>query len=189
MSKIFFLLWLALSAPPEIRVNWVQNGARDSLRIAVTGRDDLSAQCMRSGLELRYRYEVKFCRSRSYWLDGCDQVRRLIRTVQFNPVVEHFSLGSDSLDDKEDPTMDHTRSEEAAWKHLSQVNSFSVQNLTAEPPSPEHLKNAYVSLRLFTQCKGVYNETFERISYFISLGLVKTNGFDSGWISFKLDSP
>ncbi len=42
---------------------------------------------------------------------------------------------------------------------------------------------------MYSECKGGYNRTVARISSFLTMGLVRLSGFDTGWVDFKLERP
>lgn len=181
-SLLSFLLTL-----PELSVTWSRPGAYDAVMVSVRGFDQVSEQCFKSGLELRYRYELRVCRTASFWYDRCGSNRIIMRSSQWDPTHETFKVISDRLGDAKEPEVVTYTDPEAARRRLSLINQISLSETFATDADLLAERRRYLQVRLLTQCKGVSNQTVERLSYFLSLGMVRTNGFDSGWISFNLD--
>lgn len=172
---------------PELLVKWITPGSFDILSVSVRGTDEVAAQCLKSGLELRYRYELRICREASFWYDRCGSNRVIVRSVQFDPITETFKLVRDRLGDENDPEVTSTDQEGVAIHSLSSINRLVLSDLFADDSDLLKESRKYMQVRLLTQCKGVSSRTVEKLSYFLSLGMLRTNGFDSGWISFKLE--
>lgn len=39
--------------------------------------------------------------------------------------------------------------------------------------------------RVYAECRGEYSESMKKLSYVLSFGLVRSSGYDSGWVEFK----
>jgi hypothetical protein len=157
--------------------------------VSVSGLDEMTAQCKKSGLEVRYRFEVRYCQEAYFWSDPCERSRLFLHSLQFDPISQTFRLGADRLGDDDPPTNETIEDETLALKKLASIPRVELRFLAPELADKEPSPRGYVGVRLLTQCKGVNNETLERLSYFLSLGMVRTSGFDSGWVSFKLQRP
>jgi len=185
--KFLLALLLLVFAPPQIQVNWVEQTGRRSIAVAVQGLDEMTARCKRSGLEVRYRFEVRYCEEARFWADSCEDSRLILHSMQYDPISQTFRVAEDRLGDDVPPAVETVEEESQALRKLATIPklelSFLFPEIEKSAPSPR----GYVGVRLLTQCKGVNNETLERISYFLSLGMVRTSGFDSGWVSFKLN--
>jgi hypothetical protein len=177
---------LLITLAPQLRVNWGSQASRDQISIAVQGVDPVAFQCQQSGLELGYRYEIRLCKDSRYWYDRCSDRRVLVRSLQWDPIVQTYQITTDTLGDAEGPAVQTVESKAEAMKLLSSTGKLSLKELFPSARDLEHPRR-YVQVRLFTQCKGVSSKTVEQLSYFLSLGMVRTNGFSSGWISFYLD--
>jgi hypothetical protein len=184
--KYFLLLLLVVFAPPQIQVNWVDPETSHAIAVSVSGLDEMTAQCKRSGLEVRYRFEVRYCQEAYFWSDPCERSRLILHSLQFDPISQTFRLSEDRLGDNEPPQTETIEDEQLALKKLASIPRLELDFLAAELKNAAPSSRGYVGVRLLTQCKGVNNETLERLSYFLSLGMVRTSGFDSGWVSFKL---
>jgi hypothetical protein len=188
VSGLAFILSVLLTLP-ELSVSWSRPGGYDAVMVSVRGFDQVSEQCFKSGLELRYRYELRVCRTASFWYDRCGSNRIIMRSSQWDPTHETFKVITDRLGDAKGPEVVTYSDPEEARKRLSLINEVKLGETFASDADLLAERRRYLQVRLLTQCKGVSNQTVERLSYFLSLGMVRTNGFDSGWISFNLDQP
>ena len=184
--KIAAILFLAL-APLEIRVNWEGTGDQDALRVSVSGDNAILKECVQSGLEARFRYEMRLCRKRSYWVDSCGDVRSEIHSVQLDPINESFKVKTDRLGDKEGPGVHNIGSLDDALAEAASVRRMPLSFLSNEGQLLTDRSRHYVALRVLSECRGEYSQTMERISYIVSLGLLRASGYDSGWIAFSLE--
>lgn len=182
--KLLLIIPLFFIAP-EVNVRWAPGG--HALRIAVENYDrTLLEECIKSGLEVRYRYYVRLCRERWYWLDRCGEERREVKSVQFDPISETYRVSFDRLHDGLPPRITSLDSLGEAFSSISEISELSLDNLNPQPSTADQ-GYSYAEVRTISECKGQYNESMERLSYVLSLGLVSTSGFDSGWITFRLD--
>ncbi len=186
MTFFSFLLAFALTLP-ELVVHWMAPGSFDVLAVSVRGVDQVAEQCLGSGLELKYRYELRICRRASFWYDRCGSNRVINRSVQWDPIAETFKTISDTIGDELDPKVLITEEEHVATEVLSEISPVILSELFSDDADLLGEPRRYIQVRLLTQCKGVSSRTVEKLSYFLSLGMVRSNGFDSGWISFGLD--
>lgn len=175
-------------ANPELQVNW---SGRDSnvVRVMLRGEDGITGDCIGSGLELRYRYEFRFCKRVALWFDACGPVRRENHQVQFDPVRQTYRYWADRLDDQQPPEQQVYSSVDDALKRLRTVEALPLQFLATDFEAKAATGKAYLDARVLTQCRGEYDATLARISYVLSLGLVRTSGYDSGWIQFPMAVP
>ena len=172
-------------APPQLLMNWA-GGNKDGVKIVASGTDESVVQCAKSGLEVRYRYEERLCRRRSTWFDSCASPRVDIRSLQFDPISEIYTVMSDRLDDVEAPRISKFTSLNEALQQTSTISYLPLSFLDRDGLGPQGAQNAYVSVRLRVQCRGSLNETLEKLSYFLTLGLIRSHGYDSGWMDFQL---
>ncbi len=197
LAVMFVEFWfrcptIALAQPLEVSVNWAHAGHYEQVRVSVAGQDASVSSCVRSGLELYFRFELMLCRARSMWFDKCEHTQVYLRSMQFDPISETYRVSLDLIGDKKQAQELSYTSIERALDLIRTVTSISLDSFGGELApgialSDQKRKRAYVSTRVISACRGDYSETLERISYFVSLGLLRTSGSDSGWIDFRLD--
>ena len=185
MNFILFLLPLVF-AFPSLELSF-EDESQGLLAVQVVGRQqEFLEQCVSNGLEVRYRYHFELCKRRGYWFDGCLKGRREIHRLNFDPISETYKITVDRHRDGADPSSQVFDSLDAAVSEMSRVKSLPVDFLSHGDVGYLTGKNAYLSVRVESRCRGDYNKTLARISYFLSLGLVEIPGFDSGWVDFTL---
>lgn len=168
---------------PNVEVNRAGVGA---YRIEARGGHELISRCFESGIEVRYRYRLHYCRRRVGWYDDCGIERTEVRTVRFDPLAETYVVTIDRFGDDRDPQKISVTSAEEARRKVSAIESFPLSFLTSAPgaaDAPDH----YIGVRSIVDCKREASDVLLDIPYLLSLGLIKTNRFDSGWIAFELD--
>lgn len=182
----------AWARPLEVSVNWSTANQFDAVRIAVSGEDANVSNCVKSGLELFYRFELMLCRKRSLWFDKCEHTQVYLQSMQFDPISEIYKVSLDFIGDKKPAAESSHTSFERALELIRSVSAIALESFGGDLApgialSDEKRSRSYLSARVISACRGDYSETLERISYFVSLGLLRTSGFDSGWIDFRLD--
>lgn len=164
-------------------VNWVGN---DSIKIVAAGQEELLNRCMESGLEVRYRFDMRFCRRRTGWFDWCGDQRSQIHILQYDPISESFKVTTDRHGDEEKPRQVIYNSLEEANNELTHIPSIPL-SFIARDQDYLNQKNSYIGVKIVADCKDSFGSSILDISYILTLGLVKINRFDSGWIAFNLD--
>ena len=48
-------------------------------------------------------------------------------------------------------------------------------------------KNNYLHARVFSECRGEYNKTLVELSYYLTFGLVRLSGFNTGWYDYEFN--
>lgn len=172
-------------AVPEPQVNW-SDAAHVALRIEVPAREEFAAECLKNGLELRYRFETRLCRRRVLWTDGCDDAQVRIQSVQYDPISEGYRVSFDLIGDKESPRIVHMQSETDALSAALAVPAVNLSDIGYTSDRFAYEKGPYVGVRVTADCKGDYNETISQISSFLTLGLLELGSTDSGWVDFRL---
>jgi hypothetical protein len=175
----------AFAEDPAIHVRW--NAARDgSLRVELLGEDPQAPACLRGGFEVSYRYELELCLKRTIWFDSCLPTRLLIQALAYDPLAETYKVTTDLLGDEESPlTEQFTRLAEAQAR-LAEIPKIRQGFFGAEESLYRSSGRALLSVRLVASCKGEFSETLSRVSYLLSLGLMRTSGFTTGWHNFAL---
>ncbi|MBN8550607.1 MAG: hypothetical protein J0M12_14925 [Deltaproteobacteria bacterium] len=170
---------------PNPNVNW-SGGEHNAVRISADGRDEIINQCIRSGLEVRYRYEMRICRHRILWADYCGDERVVIRSLNFDPISESYRVVIDRLGDKEPAKVTTATSLEKALGTVTTLTSPPLSSLGFNSSDFPQNRSPFLGVRVIADCKGDYNETIAKISNFLTLGLVDVGSFDSGWVAFSL---
>lgn len=174
-------------AVPEVAVNWMSAGL-GAIKVQVGGRDDLLGKCLKSGLAMEYKYQIRLCRRRAAWFDACAQRFREKRVLSFDPISGVYTLEADRFDDAEPPQTLRFDSLEDARSALGRVEGLTLAQLSGGEGGFAGSPRAYVRVRVQSDCRGDYNRTLARISSFVTLGLVRISGFDTGWTAFRLDA-
>lgn len=179
------LLLFVLLLNPEFDLNWVTTGDTSRLRASLSGYNEELSQCISSGLSLRFRYDFKLCKKRHFWWDDCENSRTATNSVEFDPISETYAVTSDLLGDSEPPLVERvsdvpkalalaTRRSDITWNWLSDGAKVSFDD------SKQLFRG-----RVSAECRGEYSESMKRLSYVLSFGLVRSSGYDSGWVEFK----
>lgn len=178
----FFVVVGIVFGVPDLSVRY-EGQARDSVTIAVQGADDRLPNCLESGFEIRYRFEMKLCTGASDFLwNDCRSPRQVIRTLEYDAISESYKITSDVIADTIEPERSVEITRQAALDAMATLKSVPL-SLVGWGKNPEQ---RYLLVRLISDCKGEYNETLARIGYFLSLGIVRFNENNTGWISFTL---
>lgn len=183
-AAALLLLGVPASAAPDVKVNWA-TPAHDQINISVDGYDELRKECVKSGFQVRYRFELQLCRPRTLWLDSCHNRRLVTHAIEYDPVGDSYKVVSDLFGDQAEPTAWEGSSEAEALAQLTRVKAFPLAFLGG---ASDQAAQSYVTVRVLSECKGEYDPIMSKLSYFLSLGLIRISGFDSGWIHFDLGS-
>lgn len=159
---------------------------RAAVNMTVSGHDELLEQCLGSGLETRYRFEVRLCRRRSFWFDDCGDEAVVHHSVRFDPISEIYKVALDRLGDDDPPRRMSLSSRSDAIGAISAVKNLNLMKLAKDDPRYLETPRAYLNARVVSECKGEYSKTLTGISSVLTFGLVKIDGIDSGWIRYDL---
>ena len=185
--KIVALLPFLLAAP-DVQVDYSDRHFEE-IDVRVVGEDELLDKCVKSGLSLQYDFEMRVCRRRLAWFDGCPEKRLERHTLSYDPISGNFRLQADRFGDHQEPRAQNYASSAEASRALAEVFKLPLQYLARGEPEYLDSERSYVSVRVSSECHGDYNKTLARISSFLTLGLVRLSGFDTGWLDFKLYRP
>lgn len=188
-AKIIFWVWvmclvfsIKAVAQPDIRVNWNGN-TRESLAISVDAYADIFEQCLKNGLDVRYRYKFMLCHRRDFWVDSCEDELEEVRSMHFDPISQEYEIMVDRYRDDVRPKVSQVADSEKAWELLSKIDSLTLTELGKKNTD---LSRTFLSVKVHSDCKGEYNQTLARLSYLLSLGLLRVDGYNSGWVDFNL---
>jgi len=170
-------------ALPSIAVNWSDSRSQ-AFNIVVSGREEILEQCARSGIEVRYRYQIHACKRRSWWFDRCRDDLELVRSLQYDPISENIRVMSDQMGDSIAPKTTYVATIDEAFDSIGFIPGISLDKLNSGVVSGGD--RTYVSVRVLSDCKGEYSQIGMRISTILTLGLIKVGSFDSGWVDFEL---
>ena len=182
ISPFLAILHIFMSFPQPI-VNWV---GQDAVNISVSGSEELLERCLASGIEVRYRYEFQICQKRSGWIDSCQDLKREIRSMQFDPVSENYTVTVDRHGDNLAPESSTQHSKNDAQLKVSKIENLPLKFLD-QNFSLASRDGYYISMRVVADCKGSMNSALLAISNILTFGQVKIDRFDSGWIAFDID--
>lgn len=183
--RLLFLLPI-LAAAGSIQFS-LRSGRDSSLKVIYPGRDAVIEQCVKGGLEVRFRFEVRLCKRRSLWWSACKEPITETHFVRFDPITENYQVVFDRLGDKAPPITSNVSTLREALQELSTIQSMPLLNLAHGDHEFASSPKAYVSARVISHCKGEFNETVARISDFLTLGLLDVGMSDTGWSDSPLD--
>jgi hypothetical protein len=183
MSLLFALLMLLAPLPT---FHWDDQG-RQSLSLNLSGSDPSLTECLNSGLPLRYQYSVQLCEVDSAWFDSCGPQRELVKTARFSPVAEQYVIESEgSLGAEQSKVIVSDLAEATAA--LMALNGIELQSLLES--SKERLRitqDTVLRVRVVSVCEGEVADVFAHLSYFVTMGMYRMSGFNSGWLDIPLN--
>lgn len=181
--KTLLLVMLALN--PEFDISWMKKGDNPVLKASLIGYETELKQCLSSGLSLRFRYEFEVCRKRKFWADDCKASRLATSAVEFDPISETYVVTSDLLKDSEPPQVERVTDIPRALAMASNRSDITWSWLSDSSGPPFDDPRQVFRGRVLAECRGEYSESMKRLSYILSFGIVRSAGYDSGWVEFK----
>ena len=182
MFPIFAWLYFLYQVPQPV-VNWVTSG-KESIDIVAEGREELLDRCVDAGIEVRYRFAMRYCTKGSFWFDDCEDEFVHIKNIRFDPIKENYSVESDSLGDNSTPEVDVFTDRSEAINKLKTLSNLRIKPLSRGRQIIQD--KDYIGIRVLSECKGSVGSTLLDMSYYLTFGLVKVSRFDSGWVAFYL---
>jgi len=184
LLKLFLALPIIFSTP-ELTVNWLTSNQR-SVALVLQGEDPIIGKCLQSSLTLRYKYQLQICKRRPLWFDVCKDELELRRSVTFDPISRTYDLNSKWAYKAEEEIVQHFSSRMELLKSLQTIKAVDLNVLAENSLSFIQSQRSYISARVSSDCKGDYNETLAELSHFLSFGLIRISGFDTGWLDFRM---
>lgn len=185
LSLLFVLCFASAAlAVPQPAVSWTSE-SHEAVNITVQEKEGILDRCLDAGVEVRYRYEFRYCIRGTVWFGECENVWVEIKTIKFDPIKETYLVESDRLGDDDSPYKGSFSSRSDAMSKMSNVPNFSMEKL-ARGEFKHTEDRGYVEIRVTSDCKGSVGNTMLDISYYLTFGLVKISRFDSGWVPFYL---
>jgi hypothetical protein len=173
-----FLLPIFLLAPTTT-VIWRADG--QGLKVMLELSDAHIQECLNGGLEVRHRLELRLCRRRASWWDDCEDAQSIIRSVTYNPISESYNITSDQMNDEVAPVTSIATDADQATK-LTQEFSFNTPKGFVRDRQESH----YVSVRARAVCQQDAKSLVAQIPYYLTFGIFRFAGVDSGWIDYDL---
>ncbi|MDC0358077.1 DUF4390 domain-containing protein [Oligoflexia bacterium] len=170
---------------PEVKVLW-KSRAENVVSIIARGRNEVLEKCLKSGLEVKYRFKLQLCKKREAWFDTCKSSRVEIHRMVFDPISESYQVTIDRLGDDQEPKKVNVKEAEEAFDMLYLVEAMPLSYLARGDQRFVSSKRSYISTRVQAKCIGEYNETLSNIAYYLTFGIVDASDFDSGWDAFSL---
>ena len=187
MSSYLVILTLFF-AFPDIDVKWTDHN-QQSLNVAVKGEDTLLEQCIKSGLAMQYRFKFKHCYSRTLFFDNCTEELVQKHKLQSDSISNSYNVNSDRYGDDVQPVSETFEDRENALENFSTINALSLSTLRESLANKtERSKREYLSLKVESTCDGDFSKVLSKISSLLTFGIVRLNGFDTGWIDFALST-
>ncbi len=165
----------------------VQEPAPNAVTITLKDIDSEYEQCIPSGFKLRYRFEMQLCRERQFWFSRCKDTRTIIRALEYDAVSQRFKLNTDQLGDEEETLTTNFDSLSPALRAISMLETVPLTRFGAPKEGLDLEKSWTLSTRVLVDCKGDYSKTLSDISYFLTLGMVRLNQYNTGWKTTKLE--
>lgn len=170
---------------PDLRVKWT-SPKEEGVNVSIVEKDPLLDNCVKSGFEMRYRYEVQLCRKRTFWFSECKDKRIVYNALDFDPISESYKLTRDLWDDEVAPDTISLQAAEEASERMSNVEALPLSFLGEGDGDFTSQPKLFIVVRAYSECRGEYNRTLADISKFLTFGLLKISGFDSGSKTFEV---
>ena len=170
----------------NVQVNWT-NANHTGIAVSAEGQNDFISQCIEGGLKVRYRFDMRLCRSRTMWFPDCGPTRTETRSMQYDPISQQYNVTVDTYHDNEAPHSVVVGTAKDALAIAESVRRLPLAQLPSAGARFEK-KGAYVAVRAVAECKGESSGIFERIPLILSFGLIDSSVSDSGWVNFDLES-
>ena len=183
LRSLSFIVPLILMVPTA-SIRW--RADRQGLKVELEQPDGHLLECIKGGLEVRYRLELKVCRQRSSWFDKCGETQLLTRSVQYDPISENYTLTTDFINDAMPPTV---QLETDADKAEREMQEFSISGSSEIRPEDVELiqqNNIYVGVRVRGYCQRDDQSLVAQIPYYLTFGIFRFAGFDTGWVDYQL---
>ena len=185
MFNLTFLFVNLIIAAPELVINW-NTAENDRFEFVDEGHDSSSDKCLDNGLEAQYRFEAKVCINKNAWFEDCSDELIETRFLSQDLITKDYRLVSDRHRDGSEPTVENFSKLSDAKKSLRSVESVELSTFLSSLSKGYDRDKLYLRARLLSKCQGELSETWTRLSYYLSFGLIRIEGFDSGWQSYDL---
>lgn len=181
---LILALFPFLLAVPDIQLTI--DRVRESVNVALIGKDELMDSCVKSGYTMRYNYENQICKKRFLWSDDCQSRRRAKHLLSYDPISSKYKLETDFLDDSEPVVVNYYDSAEIARDAISSFEGIPLDYIAHGDRSYFSENDIYLRSRVTSECLGAHSKTLGYISYYLTFGLYNISGFDTGWVDFDI---
>ncbi len=186
MEIFLKLIVVALVAAPELRLDWLTQGDNSKFKASLQGYNEELQKCAAAGLALRFRYEFQICKDRKLWFDECNSAKRAMSSFEYDPISETYLITKDFLGDVDLPMTERVDKIDKAISKVSSVEQVSLAWVAKKTKAEDvNVDPKGLRGRVIVECRGNYSESVKRLSSVLSLGLIKTSEFDSGWVKFS----
>lgn len=153
------------------------------INLEVKGKDSLVNECIDNGQEIRYRFELKVCENSSFF-GSCSPPMVQTRFLSWTPISNAYQLISDLHRDHKLPEGLTFADREEALTALRTIKDLDLGFFKEYQANGD----TYLQARAFSECRGEYSKTIAELSYYLSLGLIRLSGFNTGWTNFELNN-
>ena len=144
-------------------------------------------RCLDAGVEVRYRYIMRYCTKGRFWFDNCGDNLVEVRSVRYDPLKESYTAQYDRHGDDIDPVILNITSRSEAYKILTTIPFVELEEIS-EGRNKNGQDRDYLGVRIISDCRGSIGSSLLDISNLLTFGMIKINRFDSGWIAFYLNN-
>jgi hypothetical protein len=154
--------------------------------VVVEEQDSVMEDCIRAGLEVRYRFSVRVCARRRGWFDSCKNKRDDIRSIKYDPITAQYKIQKDRLGDGKAPTVFQVESKNRALLLTQSTDVFDLNFLAYGDEEFTARPRLYMEVRSKGYCKNETGDIENALSS-LTFGVFEVNRFDSGWQSFAVE--
>lgn len=170
---------------PDLSLQWL-NETKDTLAIRVEGEDSRWEECVKNGLQARYRLEVKVCKKLSVWFDNCGDRLVETRSMEKDPISDMVRVGSDRMSDVREPESSSAESYAEALALMHEPHEILLSDIPGAGADLVGKKGVYLQVHVITACRGEVSPMLRRVSQFLSFGLLDLQDRSGMSIDFPL---
>jgi hypothetical protein len=186
LPSLIISLLIALTcidALAEPKFNFTDHKSYAILKI--DGQNRMMRNCLKVGLELKYRFSAQLCRRQDYWYDDCGSIRKSFSQIKFDPILSGYLVEKDLLSDEDRPFKERVNSYLESIK-LAQTSTRFFYSVLGEGKERFGVYPLYIRAQAKVYCNENYNSTLARVAKFVSFGLLKLGSFESDWVEFSI---
>jgi hypothetical protein len=165
--------------------NVVATQQGNTIVASIREKESVMAECVRAGLEVRYRFSLRVCSRLGGWFDPCKNKRDDIRSIEFDPITNQYLIQKDRLGDNSPPTVLRVKSPREALATAQSTDPFTINFLAYGDSEFLARQGVYIEVRSRGYCKNGQTD-FENIINILTFDLLEANRFDTGWESFNI---
>lgn len=173
-------------AEPEVHLEW-NDVEKTNLALRLKGPDAELDSCLQSGADMLYRIELKRCRQYKLLWRECTEEVVETHNLKFDSINQTYNLKFDRFRDGAEPYTEIFKNRHAAIRALRGIKSIPAEYMSFNKES-KLADNEYILVRAYSRCSVRGSKTLNRLSNFLTLGLVRFYGFDTGWRQYNFDN-